>query len=359
MNISDHGGDTAKTARKLHRPAGDLLDFAASVNPLGMPAEVVAAAQAGVIASAHYPEADAAGLIGALSAHFGLPAGHFLPGRGATDLLFLFPRVLRPRRALLVTPCFSEYERSLLQTGTTIDFSPLSSTERFRLDPARLLHRLEPETDLIVLANPGNPTGVAVPREALIDIVQGAREQALVLVDESNIDFCPSRSVLSLLPEHHNLYVLRSFSSFYAMPGLRAGFLAGPLRGIARFGEVRQPWALCAPALAAAEACLAQEDYRRQSLELIPAWREELAAALAGLGRDVFPSETNILLVQLPPSWPGAGALTFALAEGGILVRDAGNFPSLDDRHFRVTVRTPGENRRLLAALAALRDTIP
>ena len=143
--------------------------------------------------------AMAAGLIGALSAYFGLPAWHFLPGRGATDLLFLFPRVLRPRRALLVTPCFSEYERSLLQTGTTIDFSPLSSTERLRLAPARLLHRLEPETDLIVLANPGNPTGVAIPRQALIDIVQGAREQPLGLVDGSHIHFCPSRSVLSLL----------------------------------------------------------------------------------------------------------------------------------------------------------------
>jgi threonine-phosphate decarboxylase len=346
-----HGGDVAQAARELGLPASAILDFSASINPLGMPTAVLEAAREALAQAIHYPEIAAASFAEALAKHHGLPVGHFLPGSGSTELLYLFPRVLRPRRALLVTPAFSEYERSLNQAGTAIDILPLRPEDDFRLEPARLLQRLRPETDLVLLANPANPTGGAIDPATVETIARSVRERALVAVDEAFVDFCPQRSVLEAVTDHRNLYVFRSLTKFYSIPGLRAGYLAGPAAGIARLAAAKEPWTLSVPALAAARACLTQEAYRRRTLALVPVLRREMAEGLAALGLTVFPSEANFLLARLDGEGQTAARLASALRKKGILIRDCSNFPSLDGRYLRVAVRSAEENGRLLQAL--------
>ena len=354
MKPFEHGGNIIRTARELGRSPEEILDFSASINPLGIPEQVRAVLEAALPDVVHYPEVDAAGLTAALAAFHDLPEGHFLPGSGSTELIYLLPRVLRPRHALLVAPCFSEYERALLQAGTRIDFFALSPTEDFRLDPLRLLHRMKPDCDLVLLANPGNPAGVGIAPDAVEEIARGVREQAIVVVDEAFVDFCPSLSVLDRLTRHSNLYILRSFTKFYAIPGLRAGYLAGPERGVSHLARAREPWTLSVPALAAAHACLRADEYRRQTLELIPCWREVLRAGLEGLGMVVYPGEANYLLGRLPENGPDAAALAGALRDKGILIRDCGNFAGLDERFIRVAVRAGEENERLLEEMGTV-----
>jgi threonine-phosphate decarboxylase len=352
-----HGGAVAQAARELGVPLEKILDFSASINPLGMPGEVLEAAREALNYAVHYPEIDASSFVAALEAAHGLPARHFLAGSGSTELLYLFPRVLRPRRILLVTPAFSEYERSLNQVGTVIDIFPLSPDDDFHLDPFLLMHSLHPDTDLVLLANPGNPTGAGIDPSVIETIARGVREQALVAVDEAFIDFCPERSVLGAVGHHGNLYVFRSLTKFYAIPGLRAGYLAGPAVGIARLRAAKEPWTLSAPALAAAGACLGQEDYRQRTLAMIPPLRKDLARGLEDLGMTVFPSEANFLLARLEGEDQTASRLAAELRGRGILIRDCSNFPSLDERYLRVAVRTEEENARLLQAMAETIDT--
>ncbi len=353
MHPEQHGGDIFRAARELGRPVEEILDFSASINPLGMPAEVRRAAAASLLLAEHYPEPDAASLTGALAGHLEIAADHLLPGSGSTELLYLFPRVLRPRRALLVTPAFGEYARALQLAGTTVDTFPLTAEEGFVLDPARLLRAVHPEHDLVLLANPGNPTGAAVAPEIIEEMAAALRGRALLAVDEAFVDFCPEYSVVARVPAHTNLYVFRSLTKFYAIPGLRAGYLAGPAAGIARLAAAACPWHLSAPALAAGIACLAAADYRRQTLCLIPRLRTDLQRGLHNLGLTVFPSAANFLLTR-SVGRDKAEAWIAALRRSGILIRGCANFPPLDGSYLRFAVRSATENSRLLSALRGL-----
>lgn len=351
MKRSEHGGDVLRVARELGVPPSAILDFSASINPLGMPPGVRQAALAALEQSTHYPELDAASLTEALAAHLGLPAANILPGSGSTELLYHAARVLRPRRVLLVTPAFSEYERALNLVGAEIDFFPLSPQDDFRFDAERLLRRLTPETDVILFANPGNPGGAGIEPKVVEAIVQAVREQAVVAVDEAFVDFAPHLSVLDRIMKYGNLYVFRSLTKFYAIPGLRAGFLAGPERGIGLLAASRPPWPFSTVAQAAAEACLREEAFRRQTLEIIPVLRQQLAEDLRSLGLKVYPSVANYLLARIDSAQKTARELATSLRGRGILIRDCSNFPPLDGRFFRVAVRTAEENGKLLAAL--------
>lgn len=350
MQHNEHGGGIWRVARQLGIPAEEILDFSASINPLGMPRSVLEAARNALTDAVHYPEIDAASLRSALADFHGLPESCFLPGSGSTELIHLLPRVLRPRRALVVTPAFSEYARALRQAGVIVDAFPLDPLDGFCLAPEALLRSLLPDTDLIVLANPGNPTGAGIPPQIVEILARGAVGR-LVVVDEAFVDFSPGLSVIDRVPSHDNLCVLRSLTKFYAMPGLRAGYLATSPRIAPLLAEAQVPWALSSPALAAAHACLLEEDYRKRTLEQIPIFRRELAAGLAALGLTVFPSEANYLLGRLEQEGRRAAMPAASLRTSGILIRDCTNFPPLDGRYLRVAVRSPQENARLIRAM--------
>lgn len=353
IKTSSHGGDVGAAARELGLPVSELLDFSASINPLGIPASVLDAAQRGVAESLHYPEIAADSLTAALAAHHGLPAEHFLPGAGSTPLFYLLARVLRPRRVLLVEPAFSEYRRSLTLSGAVIDPFLLDPAADFAFNPQQLLARVTPETDLVLLANPGNPSGAAIPPAILRQLAADLRGRALLVIDEAFVDFAPELSLVPALATDDNLLLFRSLTKFYAIPGLRVGYLAAAPGLVARLAAAAEPWALSTPALCAGQACLREDDYRRRTLDLIPAWRDDLAAGLRRLGMQVHPSVVNYLLARLPEGAQNSLEVAAQLRRQGILLRSCRDFAGLDDRYLRLAIRTPAENQRLLAALAA------
>lgn len=357
MSAYSHGGGIHQAAAELQRPLSDLLDFSASINPLGMPAAVLDAARAALGEAVHYPEIHADSLAAALADHHYLDRRHFLPGNGSTPLFALFARTLRPRRALVVRPAFSEYQRALELAGTIIDYFDLAAEEEFRLDPDRLLAAMTPTTDLLLIANPGNPSGALIDPELLLSLIRSLKERAVVAIDEAFIDFSPQASILPAIASEPNLYLFRSLTKFYAIPGLRAGYLAGPPAGIARLQEEAEAWALSNVAIAAAKAALQATEYRQESLRLIPILRRELAAGLGALGLKVFPAAANYLLVRLEDG--DADEVVSTLRREGILLRSCDNFPPLDGSYLRIAVRTSAENQRLLLALANYSSMTP
>lgn len=349
-----HGGRAPALARELGCPATAILDFSASLNPLGPPAEALAAALAALADICHYPESDAASLAGALATHHRLPAACVLAGAGATEFIFLVPRVLRPRRVLLVEPAFSEYRAALLQAGAVVDTFRLDPADDFRLDPVALGKALHPETDLVWLANPLNPSGTGYPRELLLHLADVLPSNIHLLVDEAFVDFAPSLSIADQAPLREELIVLRSLTKFYALAGLRIGWLAAAPELIARFAAQREPWRLSTPAIAAGIACLHADALRIATLQAIPVLRTELTAGLVKRGCTVHPSVANYLLCRLPDPAPSATTVAARLRHKGMLVRTCTDFAGLDDRHLRLAVRSAADNRRLLDELAGL-----
>jgi threonine-phosphate decarboxylase len=251
---------------------------------------------------------------------------------------------------LLVAPAFSEYRRALALAGVAVDLFALEAADRFHLDLPRLLQALRPDTDLLLLANPANPSGAAIAPHVLEHLAEGLAGRALLAVDEAFADFAPQLSILAQLGQHQNLCVFRSLTKFYAIPGLRAGFLAGPPPLIDRLAAAQEPWTLSTVAQAAAQACLAEEDYRQRTLALLPAWRAALAAGLQALGFTVFPAAANYLLARREDGGT-ATDLAGRLRQRGILIRDCSDFFPLDGRYLRVAVRNEADNARLLQSL--------
>jgi len=350
MSQAGHGGGVDQAAQDLGLPREQILDFSASINPLGLPESVRQTIIGNLDRIIDYPEIDAQSLRRTLSRQQNLPEENLFPGSGSTELIYLLPRVLQPRRALIIEPAFSEYAPALRQSGCHIDILSLQAENNFHFDPQQVLAALHPGTELVLLANPGNPTGVIIDPLQLRELTD-ALGTCRLLIDEAFIDFSPENSLLNAVTEYENLFVLRSLTKFYAIPGLRVGYLAGPSAELAQLVAEKQPWTLSSLAIAAARACLEDSDYQQRSLNEIPRLREQLASGLEQLSVKVFPSVANYLLLRTPQDWPTAEVLCTLLQEQGILLRNCANFPSLDNRYLRLAVRSEAENQQLLDAL--------
>lgn len=351
----EHGGNVYAVARLTGGAPDALLDFSANINPLGLPAAVRAAVLGALDLIVHYPDAEAAALKQAISRRYSVDPRLVTCGNGAAELLYLLCHMRRPRRVLVAAPTFSEYERAARAAGAAAHYCPLDAVDGFALDPDAFAARL-PGTDIAFLCNPNNPTGRLVPPAAVETIVAAAAiHGAWVVVDESFIDFLPDAADWTcrpLLSQYSNLLIIQSLTKFYAIPGLRLGFLlADPAVGDL-LDRGKDPWNVSTLAQAAGVAALADDDYRAASLTAIPPARADLHAALAALpGVQPYPAAANFIMADISRTGFTAADLRQALLPAGILIRDCCNYPGLSSAYIRLAVKLPADNRRLLAAL--------
>lgn len=348
----DHGGDLRGLAAAAHVTPDRLLDFSASINPLGLPPSVEAAIHAALPSVVHYPEPRASALAGAVSTYHGLSPEQVLPAHGSTELIYLLARALAPRRALILHPAFSEYEAALELVGAGLQHELLEEAHGFLPEPSRLLPSLAGQ-DLVILANPNNPAGSLIPKPALLALVEAAHAAgATTVVDEAFVDFVEEASLKKDLAHFPHLLLLRSLTKCFALPGLRVGYALGSPELLARLSPWKEPWSLNALGEAAAVAALADREYQERFRVLVPRWREELRKGLEKLGAlRVFPGAANYLLVRLLDSGLTAPVLTARLLQERIAIRDCSSFRGLGPAFIRLAVRRPEEHRVLLEAL--------
>lgn len=338
-------------------PAGGWLDFSANINPLGLSEAVRQAVADSIGAIVHYPDPEGRALKDALADHYGLRREEIVLGNGAAELFYVFFHAVRPRRVLLPVPSFGEYERAALAAGAEISYHRLDSARGFTLSVADLTAALSAH-DCVILGNPNNPTGGLLSRADMVRLIKAAQETAtMVVVDESFLDFCPDEgdyTVRDLVSRSDNLFVLRSLTKFYAIPGLRLGFAVAPLALVKRLEESKDPWNVNLLAQKAGEAALGDRAYQRASQDFVQREKAWLAKALGDIpGVTVFPPTVNFLLLYLAPPWPEAAEVSAAMRRRGILLRDCTNYPGLSPRYLRAAVRPREENRRLLDAFRA------
>jgi threonine-phosphate decarboxylase len=344
-----HGGDVYHLARSLGINVSDLLDFSANINPLGFPPGLHGAVREALAEIVHYPDRRCLALRQDLATYHQLTPEEILVGNGSTELLYLVARVLKPRRGLIVIPAFSEYERALMVAGVRVAFQATSEAHNFALREV-----LQAQAgDLVFLAHPASPSGVLLDPELLMRVAVGLDAAgAYLLLDEAFIDFVEEASFKAHLNRFPHLMILRSFTKFFGIPGMRLGFLLGAPELVTYLAGKQEPWSVNTMAQTMGRACLADQEYMAQTQILIAQERQFLSARLAGLpGLTTFPSAVNYLLVKLNRPGAAAAALRQQMLAHGIVIRDASNFRGLDERFFRIAVRGRAENERLLNAL--------
>jgi threonine-phosphate decarboxylase len=348
-NTPQHGGEVYGLARSLGVEVHDLLDFSANINPLGFPPGVVSAIQETLGEIVHYPDRQSLELREAVAAYHGLSPREILIGNGSTELIYLVARALHPQKGLIVAPAFSEYEQALKAAHIPLDFKVTVEANNFTLNDS-----LDPRgAELVFLANPASPSGALLPPSRLLPLVAALNAAGVhTLLDEAFIDFVEEASFKTHLRQFPHLLILRSFTKFFGIPGVRLGYLLAAPELVARLAAVQEPWSVNTLAQALGRACLADLDFMSRSRTLVAQEREYLLRELQALpGLAPFPSAVNYLLVKLTrPGWTAA-KLRRALLAHRIIIRDAGNFRGLDERFFRIAVRRREENARLLAAL--------
>ena len=345
-----HGGDVYHLARTLGVELADLLDFSANINPLGFPPGLTGAVQEALREIVHYPDRNCLKLRTALAAHHRLAPEEILVGNGSTELIYLAARALKPQRGLIITPAFSEYEHALDLAGVPVAFHPTAESHHFTLQEVPELQA----GDLVFLANPASPSGVLLDLELFSRVAARVEAaEAYLLLDEAFVDFVETASLKHHLGRFPRLMILRSFTKFFGIPGMRLGFLLGTPELVARLSEAQEPWSVNTMAQAMGVACLADQEYMSRTRSLIARELEFLLPRLAALpGLSPFPSAVNYLLVKLTRPGMTAAVLRERLLAHRIVIRDASNFQGLDERFFRLAVRSREENERLLAALS-------
>ncbi|MBE9005870.1 threonine-phosphate decarboxylase [Fortiea sp. LEGE XX443] len=362
MQQPAHGGNLAWAAALAGCPRDAILDFSASISPLGPPDSAIAAIKSQISSLRHYPEPEYSELRLALSHFHQLPPEWILPGNGSAELLTLVGRELAALAAtILITPAFGDYYRTLAADNAKvlefpIDLSHLLINNDRSLSEDKLPLELRGQSNNdkgLLLNNPHNPTGKLFSRQEILPLLE---EFALVVVDEAFMDFLPpeeEQSLISVVQEYENLVVLRSLTKFYSLPGLRLGYAIAHPDCLLRWQSWRDPWPVNNLAAAAAIAVISDRNFQQQTWQWLPPTRNQLFQGLATIpGLQPHTSAANFLLVESQQS--SSQLQQQLLQHHQILIRDCLSFKELGDRFFRVAVRSVSDNQRLLTALRAL-----
>lgn len=342
-----HGGDWAGF---LEQYGAMPVDFSSNISPLGLPEGVRQAAVASLDQADRYPDPLCRRLRAVLSARHEVAEERIVCGNGAADIIYRLAFALRPDKVLIPAPSFAEYALAMTAAGAKVRYFPLRREKGFLLGE-EILAQIEPGLDLLILCEPNNPSGRTTEQRLLGRIRERcAAAGTLLLVDECFLPFVEDEAAHTLLGDlsaGENLIILRAFTKWYAMAGLRLGYaLCGNDELARQLRNCGQPWAVSTPAQEAGLAALGAVGYDERLRTVIAQGRMQLLTGLRELGLEVVPGEANFLLFFC--AVPGLG---IKLMERGFLLRDCANFVGLESGWYRAAVRTQEENAALLTAL--------
>ncbi len=346
-----HGGDIY-TYAEAH--GGQLpIDLSASINPNGPPEPVRQAMYEAVLRCTDYPDPFCRAARRAIGERMGVSPDYVYCGNGASDVLDRLALALKPKRALLTAPTFSEYERSL--SGCDLRFHMLRPEEGFAVTET-ILPAISNDTEAVYLCNPNNPTGKTINPGLMKEILRRCeRERCWLIVDECFIDFltdCDSHSLTGSLGQYDRLVILRSYTKMYAVPGIRFGWLmTANLPLIQALYRAGHPWNVSVISQACAEAAAKEEAFAWKAARQIAEERVFLKDKLQCTGCFVFPGEANFLLFRFRDT-----DLADKLARHGILIRDCSNYRGLCPGYYRTAVKRRADSLSLIRALRAIRE---
>jgi len=352
-----HGGDVWGFSRKYNVPLEKVLDFSGPTNFLGPSPKAVEAVKHWAKLIRFYPDPNPVELRTEIAKYVGHGVGatNIILGNGSIELIYMISDAFACGfKAIIPVPSFTEYEKAALRVGGEPIFVKLP--DNFALDVESVKKAVTEDTRIVFICNPHSPSGTVYSRETVLDLVDFCRKKdVIVSVDENYIEFAEKgqdTTMAGYVKKHENLFVIRSVTKFYGMPGIRFGYGIATESLIDKLQTVRQPWSINSLAGYATLAAFKDTEFIENTKRTIAKERALFAKMLSGIGGlRVFPSETNFLLVKILNPKFTSTMLKEQMAKEGILIRDCSTFVGLDDSYFRVTVRSSRENLKLVKTL--------
>jgi threonine-phosphate decarboxylase len=350
-----HGGNVWELSEKYNIPSNQLIDFSISTNPLGVPEKALQNIRQSLNLINHYPDPTHEWLLEALSNSAGVEPNNVVVGNGSTELIYLFAEVFLERgyEAVTPVPTFNEYKAATERFGGNTVFVKCDSAKNFQLDFGKLERAISEKTRIVFLCNPNSPTGCLCEKADVLRFIGfAAEENVLVFLDEDYIDFVDDSkrySMAEYVNDHDNLFVLRSLTKFFGLAGARIGFgvASPPIVNILK--RAKMPWSVNSLAMFGAAEAVKDIDFIKKSRFLLSRSKKELLEMFRAIPwLKVYPSETNFLLIEIIQVDLTSTQLKEGLAKRGLLIRDCKDFDGLNNRFFRVTVRKPEENKKLI-----------
>ncbi|HHT9111236.1 MAG TPA: threonine-phosphate decarboxylase CobD [Candidatus Brocadiaceae bacterium] len=336
-----------------HSMHNGILDFSASINPLGYPENVRKVVTECFDDIVHYPDIDCANLRGCIAQKIEHSIDEIIAGNGSTELFYLIPRALKPARGIVFQPTFSEFAEALKCSHAEIVNTILREDNDFRLEYSQG-HFHKKNIEMTFVCNPNNPTGQLIEKDVLLSMIT-QHPQITFVVDEAFIDFVEEPEKYSVMHEAgtlHNLVVVRSLTKFYGFPGLRIGYLVAHAKRVKKMMEYKEPWSVNTLAQFAAMAALEDGEFITRSREFMFQERLYLFNELSGIhGLHPHKPTANYIFLKITMHGITSPQLRTRLLDHGIAIRDCSNFTGLNDTYFRVAVKTREENIKLVAAL--------
>ncbi len=346
------GKPISELAREMGLAEKKIVKLASNENPLGVSPKARAAIKRELAELGRYPDGNAFELKAALARRHGIPQECIVIGNGSNDLLELAAGAfLAPGRAAVYSQhAFAVYPLATQARGARGIVVPAKD---YAHDLEAMLAAITPETRVVFIANPNNPTGTFVPGGELENFIARVRRDVAVVVDEASSEYLPPNlryDSVALLRKYPNFIVTRTFSKVYGLAGLRVGFGLMHPDVADLLNRVRQPFNVNSLALAAAAAALEDRKFVAKSYKINRAGMERLERGLKALGLEFIPSYANFVTFHVSR----ARTVYEKLLRQGVIVRPLAGYDMPE--HLRVTVGTPKENEKFLKALRMALD---
>lgn len=348
-----HGGNVSEI-REKYAIEHEIKDFSANINPLGIPRSIQVSLVTAMDYLQDYPDMRYHKLKKAIASHHALKDENWVyPANGAAEAIFNLAQAISIKKMALLAPTFMEYEGAYRHTGTKFCYYP-TEADGFQVKMEKLIYFLgKNKCDGFCLCNPNNPTGNVLSRKELQPLLAYCREnQIKLIVDEAFIDFTDQQqnTLVDALEAYPQLYILRSMTKMFAIPGLRLGYLLTSDQEVMRVLNAQAvPWHINTFADQAGQAAIQDQSFVSKTNAYIT---KERCRLFEGLNQfrahlKVFPSETNYLFFL----FLGGCDLQQALLKKGFLIRDCRSFRGLTNNYYRIAVKDQETNQQFLSAL--------
>ena len=376
-----HGGNIYKVFREKN--IKEILDYSSNINPYGIPESLKKRITENLEVLERYPDPDYVELREKLANLNNVNLSDIILGNGATEIIFLFMKVINPKKILIVSPTFGEYERAVKATeisGDTVSLSSsngdnknienkkieieyfeLKESDDFKLNIGNLKNELENKYDLLIICNPNNPTGKFLKLAQTEEILKECNKyDTKLFIDEAFIEFLADgmkESIINTEENKKNLFVTRAFTKFFAIPGLRLGYgMYFDKELEKKISEKKEPWSVNNFAEMAGLTVLDDAEYIEKTLKWIAEEKIYMYEKLNKIsGMKVYETEVNFITGKIDEKLFSEGLnvkiLREKMLEQGILIRDASNFKFLDERFFRLAIKDRASNERVIEVM--------
>ncbi len=352
-----HGSDLEKIEQIYGLKKEEIVSFSANVNPLGISSLLRNTLASRIDAITTYPDREYTSLRKCIGAYVNTDYENIIMGNGSTELISLFIQIEHPRKAMIIGPTYSEYEREISLGGGSSLYYPLKEEQDFALDVKDFTAQLNESIDLLVICNPNNPTSGAIGQESMRKILDVCKQNDIfVMVDETYVEFADQAKHITSIPltaYYNNIIILRGTSKFFAAPGLRLGYAVTGNRDLIKAINTRKnPWTINSLAVIAGEIMFRDSSYISQTKALISGERERIYDLISKDNRfKAYPPNGNFMLLRLLDDTLTSEILFDRTIRKGMMIRDCSTFPFLSNKYIRFCFMTPEMNDKLLTCL--------